>query len=176
MFLGDVKYKSIAVLQRSSSVSRDYLQRFRCPRIRIQSRKRTTLLRSFQYNLSLHMKSSGLRSGRGMAVPQVDKPRDVSRRFKAQKEPRQGNVSGQFFVDKTCIDCDTCRWMAPSTFARVGNGSAVIHQPETREERIQAIQATLSCPTCVSIICCVVRLPVKAEPLAYLTVILECIL
>jgi ferredoxin len=68
-------------------------------------------------------------------------------RTSALRDPRQGNVDGQFFVDHTCIDCDTCRWMAPSTFARVGNGSSVVHQPEDRAARIAAIQATLSCPT-----------------------------
>ena len=28
------------------------------------------------------------------------------------------NAPGDFFVDSTCIDCDTCRWMAPATFTR----------------------------------------------------------
>ena len=36
-----------------------------------------------------------------------------------------------FYVDHTCIDCDTCRWMAPQTFgrtARSGPGQSVVHQ------------------------------------------------
>eukprot|EP00892_Ulva_mutabilis_P002630 jgi/Ulvmu1/12368/UM009_0014.1 len=70
-----------------------------------------------------------------------------STRAQATKDPRAGNVDGQFFVDHTCIDCDTCRWMAPDSFARVGNGSAVVKQPDTRDGRIAAMQATLSCPT-----------------------------
>lgn len=35
------------------------------------------------------------------------------------------------FVDESCIDCDTCRWMQGTTFASEGGKSAVIHQPET---------------------------------------------
>jgi ferredoxin len=63
----------------------------------------------------------------------------------AQKRPE--NVEGEFFVDKTCIDCDTCRWMAPETFTRKGEQSAVYHQPENDLERKHSLQALLSCPT-----------------------------
>lgn len=31
---------------------------------------------------------------------------------KELKERRPQNVAGEFYVDHTCIDCDTCRWMA----------------------------------------------------------------
>ncbi len=44
-------------------------------------------------------------------------------------------------------DCDTCRWMAPDTFSRVGNQSAVTAQPQTPEQRMAAMQALISCPT-----------------------------
>ncbi|XP_068646605.1 uncharacterized protein [Aristolochia californica] len=60
---------------------------------------------------------------------------------------RPQNVEGEFFVDHTCIDCDTCRWMAPQTFTRVGEQSAVFNQPSCEEERLKALQALLSCPT-----------------------------
>ncbi len=43
---------------------------------------------------------------------------------------RSENVSGNFYVDSTCIDCDTCRWMAPEIFNEVGEQSAVYHQPD----------------------------------------------
>jgi len=39
------------------------------------------------------------------------------------------NVPGDFFVDQTCIDCDTCRWMAPETFDRAEEQSRVHRQP-----------------------------------------------
>ncbi|HEY9696405.1 MAG TPA: MBL fold metallo-hydrolase [Trichocoleus sp.] len=60
---------------------------------------------------------------------------------------RTENVDGNFYVDHTCIDCDTCRWMAPEVFFEVGEQSAVLHQPTTETEYLQAMQALLSCPT-----------------------------
>lgn len=60
---------------------------------------------------------------------------------------RPENVSGDLYVDQTCIDCDTCRWMAPEIFYEAGDQSAVYHQPATEEERLHAMQALLSCPT-----------------------------
>jgi len=62
-------------------------------------------------------------------------------------EKREENISGNFYVDSSCIDCDTFRWMAQSTFSRVGKQSAVSHQPSNLEEEIKALQALLSCPT-----------------------------
>ncbi|MBE9144323.1 MBL fold metallo-hydrolase [Planktothrix mougeotii] len=60
---------------------------------------------------------------------------------------RSQNVSGNFYVDETCIDCDTCRWMAPEVFNRENEQSAVYHQPTTQIEQEHALQALLSCPT-----------------------------
>jgi len=60
---------------------------------------------------------------------------------------RPENISGDFYVDSTCIDCDTCRWMAPETFHQAGEQSAVYHQPADPSERKKAMQALLSCPT-----------------------------
>lgn len=57
------------------------------------------------------------------------------------------NVKGNFFVDTSCIDCDTCRWMAPEVFYDIGEQSAVYHQPENEKERVKAIRALLACPT-----------------------------
>lgn len=62
-----------------------------------------------------------------------------------QRRPQ--NTSGDFYVDSTCIDCDTCRWMAKEVFHRAGEQSAVYHQPENEAERLRAMQALLSCPT-----------------------------
>lgn len=62
-----------------------------------------------------------------------------------QRHPK--NINGNFYVDFTCIDCDTCRWMAPEVFDRVDEQSAVYHQPANDAERLKAMQALLSCPT-----------------------------
>src|SRR5688572_29665964 len=64
-----------------------------------------------------------------------------------EKLRRPENLPGEFFVDSTCIDCDTCRWVAGASFKQAGNMSAVLRQPETPEERRDAIHALLSCPT-----------------------------
>ncbi|MGD1939393.1 MAG: MBL fold metallo-hydrolase [Cyanophyceae cyanobacterium] len=63
------------------------------------------------------------------------------------KARRPENVAGDLFVDSTCIDCDTCRWMAPEVFTRAGEQAAVHHQPDSPEARQRALQAMLSCPT-----------------------------
>ena len=60
---------------------------------------------------------------------------------------RPENAEGDFYVDRTCIDCDTCRWMAPDSFHRAAGSSAVFHQPQNEPERLQAMQALLACPT-----------------------------
>jgi glyoxylase-like metal-dependent hydrolase (beta-lactamase superfamily II)/ferredoxin len=57
------------------------------------------------------------------------------------------NVPGDFFVDSTCIDCDTCRQLAPAVFAE-GPGHAFVHrQPAGPQEHRRALQALVSCPT-----------------------------
>ena len=63
------------------------------------------------------------------------------------QQRRTENVNGNFYVDSTCIDCDTCRWMAPEIYKREGDQSAVHHQPDNEKERLAAMQALLSCPT-----------------------------
>jgi glyoxylase-like metal-dependent hydrolase (beta-lactamase superfamily II)/ferredoxin len=56
-------------------------------------------------------------------------------------------VAGDFFVDRTCIDCDACRQIAPGTFGQAAETSYVHTQPRGADERRQAIRALLSCPT-----------------------------
>jgi glyoxylase-like metal-dependent hydrolase (beta-lactamase superfamily II)/ferredoxin len=56
------------------------------------------------------------------------------------------NVPGNFYVDATCIDCDTCRQLAPRTFEEAGGYSTVIRQPQADEEVHRTYQALLACP------------------------------
>ncbi|MBM3516561.1 MAG: MBL fold metallo-hydrolase [Alphaproteobacteria bacterium] len=63
----------------------------------------------------------------------------LSRRF-------AGNAAGAFFVDTTCIDCDTCRVIAPASFAEANGQSYVHSQPATAEERHRALMALVACP------------------------------
>ena len=57
------------------------------------------------------------------------------------------NVEGPFFVDSTCIDCDTCRQIAPATFGETGEFSYVQRQPRDAAERRAAFRALVACPT-----------------------------
>ena len=57
------------------------------------------------------------------------------------------NAPGSFFVDSTCIDCDTCRQLAPATFADHGEHSYVRVQPRNGEEERAAYRALVACPT-----------------------------
>src|SRR6267142_2647001 len=57
------------------------------------------------------------------------------------------NVPGDFFVDSTCIDCDTCRQIAPSVFGQATGTSFVRSQPVAAADRRMALQALVACPT-----------------------------
>ena len=63
------------------------------------------------------------------------------------KDRREQNVAGDFYVDSSCIDCDTCRWVAPQIYSRADSQSIVHHQPTTESERVAALEALLACPT-----------------------------
>lgn len=56
------------------------------------------------------------------------------------------NAPGNFYVDATCINCDTCRQLAPLCFEEIGDYSAVHRQPQDDVQTHQAYQALLACP------------------------------
>ena len=62
---------------------------------------------------------------------------------------RSENAPGEFYVDESCIDCDTCRWMTPEVFTRTNYKSAVYQQPKSgdRDLQLSALQAAIACPT-----------------------------
>ena len=59
------------------------------------------------------------------------------------------NAPGDYFVDTSCIDCDTCRQIAPDTYERsdVAGQSIVARQPVTAEQRRRAAMGLVACPT-----------------------------
>jgi glyoxylase-like metal-dependent hydrolase (beta-lactamase superfamily II)/ferredoxin len=63
------------------------------------------------------------------------------------KERFSDNVPGPFYVDRTCIDCDACRRIAPAVFAEASDHSFVARQPSDATERLRALMALVSCPT-----------------------------
>jgi glyoxylase-like metal-dependent hydrolase (beta-lactamase superfamily II)/ferredoxin len=62
-------------------------------------------------------------------------------------ERLRDNAPGEFYVDRSCIDCDTCRRVAPEVFAAAESYSYVRRQPEGPEERRRALMALVACPT-----------------------------
>jgi len=56
------------------------------------------------------------------------------------------NVGDNFFVDSTCINCDTCRQLAPATFAENDDFSSVYRQPVGDAEGHAAYRALVACP------------------------------
>ena len=57
------------------------------------------------------------------------------------------NVPGDFFVDSTCIDCDTCSQLAPSVFRDHGDQCSVYRQPVTDDDTRLSMMALVACPT-----------------------------
>jgi glyoxylase-like metal-dependent hydrolase (beta-lactamase superfamily II)/ferredoxin len=56
------------------------------------------------------------------------------------------NVPGEFFVDSTCIDCGTCRQVAPQSFADGQDASYVYRQPADEAAAHRAAMALVACP------------------------------
>jgi glyoxylase-like metal-dependent hydrolase (beta-lactamase superfamily II) len=63
------------------------------------------------------------------------------------KDRLPANAAGDFYVDASCIDCGTCRWMAPASFDDAGTSSFVRSQPRDASERLRALMALAACPT-----------------------------
>ena len=64
------------------------------------------------------------------------------------KDRVKENVSGRFYVDSACIDCDVCRDLAPANFLRSFKHaySFVSKQPENETERAACEEALACCP------------------------------
>jgi glyoxylase-like metal-dependent hydrolase (beta-lactamase superfamily II)/ferredoxin len=57
------------------------------------------------------------------------------------------NLPGNWFVDSTCIDCDTCRQLAPQVFGEADGFAIVRQQPASPADEQAAARALVSCPT-----------------------------
>ena len=58
------------------------------------------------------------------------------------------NAPGELFVDSTCIECDTCRELAPDVFGSTQSGQSFVKtQPSSDPQWHRALQAVVSCPT-----------------------------
>ncbi|HEY6148091.1 MAG TPA: MBL fold metallo-hydrolase, partial [Thermoanaerobaculia bacterium] len=63
------------------------------------------------------------------------------------KQRYEDNAPGPFYVDRTCIDCDACRRIAPAVFEEASDHSFVARQPADEAGRRRALMALVSCPT-----------------------------
>jgi glyoxylase-like metal-dependent hydrolase (beta-lactamase superfamily II)/ferredoxin len=57
------------------------------------------------------------------------------------------NAPGALYVDSSCIDCDTCRRVAPGVFTQGPGYSYVQRQPRGAPEQLRAMMALVACPT-----------------------------
>jgi len=58
------------------------------------------------------------------------------------------NVPGELYVDETCIECDTCRELAPDVFGSLESGQSFVkRQPGDEGMWKRALHAVVSCPT-----------------------------
>lgn len=57
------------------------------------------------------------------------------------------NADGEFYVDSSCIDCDTCRQIAPANFRDYRDKSIVYRQPQNPDEVRRVLMALVACPT-----------------------------
>jgi len=59
------------------------------------------------------------------------------------------NITGRFYVDSSCIDCDLCREHAPAFFRRdAETGQSIVYnQPEAAEDIALAQEALEGCPS-----------------------------
>lgn len=65
----------------------------------------------------------------------------------ARRDAYAGNAPGDVYVDRSCIDCDTCRQIAPLTFIDADGHALVAVQPEDADQLRAAARAVLCCPT-----------------------------
>jgi glyoxylase-like metal-dependent hydrolase (beta-lactamase superfamily II)/ferredoxin len=59
----------------------------------------------------------------------------------------EANTEGNYYVTSACINCDTCRQLAPQVFNEQNGYSAVKQQPHSRDEQQKTLHALLACPT-----------------------------
>ncbi len=57
------------------------------------------------------------------------------------------NTAGDWYVDERCIDCGTCRELAPELFGVTGDQSVVVRQPAPAPDDVGAWLAAQACPT-----------------------------
>jgi ferredoxin len=93
------------------------------------------------------------RKKRDRSLPYCQKPairrEENHSRIMADKTAKfSDNVSGKFYVDENCIDCDLCREIAPGFFTRNDDeGHSFVHaQPSSDRDIALCLEAMNDCP------------------------------
>ena len=81
-----------------------------------------------------------------MSNPRQQRRQVYNARMATASKRLATNVAGDFFVDSTCIDCGTCRQVAPASFAQGRDASYVARQPADEEAVHRARMALVACP------------------------------
>ena len=56
------------------------------------------------------------------------------------------NVEGPYYVDSSCIDCDTCRCIGPNNFRRSEEqGYSYVYRQPVTEEEVEVVEEALDC-------------------------------
>jgi ferredoxin len=88
---------------------------------------------------------------KGVASPARERDSDgstISFSMADREDKNRENITGKFYVDSQCIDCDLCRETAPNNFTRSDDEgySFVYKQPVNAEEESQCREAMEGCP------------------------------
>jgi glyoxylase-like metal-dependent hydrolase (beta-lactamase superfamily II) len=57
------------------------------------------------------------------------------------------NAPGEWYVDRSCIDCGASRTVAPGLIAERGGQCVFVRQPESADDLLKAWRARMLCPT-----------------------------
>ena len=58
------------------------------------------------------------------------------------------NITGKYYVDSSCIDCDQCRAIAPDFFGRTDDGMSFLKKQPVSAEEVALVEESLtSCAT-----------------------------
>jgi len=86
------------------------------------------------------------RAGSGKLVPSYRLTQPTLMATLTDRVPQ--NITGKYYVDSTCIDCDQCRAISPDFFGRTEDGMSFLKkQPATSDEVAQVEEAMTSCAT-----------------------------
>lgn len=78
-------------------------------------------------------------------------------------KPVPENADGAYFVDASCIDCDTCRCISPDHFRRADEmGYSYVHRQPAGADEVERVEEALDCCPVGAIGCAAAAAPLAA--------------